>query len=328
MPSRAPTPVVLIVGPTAAGKSRLALALARRFNGEIINADSRQVYRHMNIGTAKPSHDEQTQVRHHLLDIFDPDENFDLASFLSLAHGNIQDIWGRDKLPIVAGGSGQYVWALVEGWRVPVVPPHPHFRRMKLEEAERNGSLSIYQQLQDADPTRAAQLDPRNLRRVIRALEVYHYSQRSDAAPQQKHRPLEKRLIIGLTIEREALYRRIDDRVDRMLASGLVEEVRALAAKGYILGQGPFSSPGYRELGQYLAGEISLDEAVQRTKFQTHRLVRRQYSWFKLRDERIKWLDGAASDLDAQAADLVHEFLSGRSCCGTIGTHLSKGTRQ
>ena len=326
--SPTPTPVLFIVGPTAAGKSRLALALARRFNGEIINADSRQVYRHMDIGTAKPPPDEQAEVRHHLLDIFDPDENFDLASFLSLAHGSIRDIRDRGYLPIVAGGSGQYVWALVEGWRVPEVPPHPLFRRTKLEEAERNGPLSVYQQLQEADPKRAAQLDPQNLRRVIRALEVYQYSQRSESAPQRKHRPLDNRLIIGLTMERDALYRRIDDRVDRMLASGLLEEVRALAAKGYRLGQGPLSSPGYRELGQHLASEISLDEAVQRTKFQTHRLVRRQYSWFKLRDDRINWLDGTADGFENQAADLVYDLLSSRSCYGTIGSHFPEETSQ
>ena len=326
MTSVTTTPVLFVVGPTAAGKSRLALALARRFNGEIINADSRQVYRHMDIGTAKPSSNEQAQVHHHLLDIFDPDENFDLASFLSLARGNIRHIQGRGNLPIVVGGSGQYVWALVEGWRVPEVPPRPDFRQTKLEEAERNGPLSVYQQLLDADPTRADQLDPRNLRRVIRALEVHHYSRCPGAVPQQKRWPLENRLILGLTMEREALYRRIDDRVDQMLASGLVEEVRGLAAKGYRLGQGPLSSPGYRELGQYLAGEISLDEAVQRTKFQTHRLVRRQYSWFKLRDERINWLYGTSKVLETQAADLVHDFLSDRSCYGTIGSKFPEGT--
>ena len=326
MSSPASTPVVLIVGPTASGKSRLALALAHRFNGEIINADSRQVYRHMNIGTAKPPLDEQAQVRHHLLDILDPNDNFDLASFLSLAHASIGDIDHRRKLPLVVGGSGQYVWSLVEGWSVPGVPPHPKFRLKKLEEAERNGSLSVYQQLQEVDPTRAAQLDPRNLRRVIRALEVHHFSRSPDAAFEGKGRPLENRLIIGLTMQREALYRRVDDRVDRMLASGLLEEVRALAEKGHCLGEGPLSSPGYRELGQHLAGEITLEEALQRTKFQTHRLVRRQYAWFKLRDERIKWLDGGAADLENQAADLVSGFLTGRSCCDTIGSNFPEGS--
>ena len=315
------SPIVLIVGPTAAGKSRLAVALARRFNGEIINADSRQVYRFMDIGTAKPTPSEQAKVRHHLLDVLDPDESFALASFLSLAHQSILDIRGRGNLPLVAGGTGQYIWALIEGWRVPVVPPDPSFRRMKLEEVERNGPLSVYQELEEADPTRAAQLDPRNLRRVIRALEVHHHGHSASSDPEQKHRQLEDLLIIGLTMERKALYRRIDDRVDEMLASGLLEEVRELASKGYHLGQAPLSSPGYRELGQYLDGEISLDEAVQRTKFQTHRLVRRQYTWFKLRDKRIKWLDGADSSLDAKATHLVRDFLSGPNRYGTMGSH-------
>ena len=320
------SPVILIVGPTAAGKTSLAIAMAQCFDGEIINADSRQVYRSMDIGTAKPSQAEQSQVRHHLLDILDPDESFGLASFLSMAHESIFDIRGCGKLPFVTGGTGQYIWALIEGWRVPEVPPNPYFRRMKLEEAERDGPLSVYQQLQDADPTRAAKLDPRNLRRVIRALEVHHYSRPADSALEPKHRPLENRLIIGLSMERDALYRCIDDRVDQMLASGLVKEVRCLAGKGYKLGQGPLSSPGYRELGQYLAGEIGLDEAVQRTKYQTHRLARRQYSWFKLRDERINWLDGADAGMEAEASQLVSNFLSDPSRYGTIGSHIPEGT--
>ena len=320
--------VVFIVGPTAAGKSRLALALARRFNGEIINADSRQVYRHMDVGTAKPSPSEQAQVCHHLLDVLDPDQDFDLATFLSLARAGIGDIRDRGRVPVVAGGSGQYVWALVEGWRVPEVAPRPQFRRSKLEEAARNGPLSVYKQLQEADPTRAAQLDPRNLRRVIRALEVCRYGHGSETAPQGDRGALENRLIIGLTMEREALYRRIDQRVDRMLNSGLLEEVRGLAAKGYALGQGPLSSPGYRELGQYLAGEISLDEAVQRTKFRTHRLARRQYTWFKTSDQRIIWLDGKASGLEPRSAGLVDDFLSSRSCYGTISPYFPSGTNR
>ena len=197
----------------------------------------------MDIGTAKPTPAEQAQVCHHLLDVLYPDDSFDLASFLSLAHQSIRDIRDRGNLPLVAGGTGQYIWALIEGWRVPEVPPDPSFRRMKLEEVERNGPLSVYQQLQEADPTRAAQLDPRNLRRVIRALEVHHHGQYSISAAKPKHRQLEDLLIIGLTMERKALYRRIDDRVDQMLASGLLEEVRELASKGYNLGQGPFVQP-------------------------------------------------------------------------------------
>ena len=325
-PNPAASPVVFIVGPTAAGKSRLALALAGRLDGEIINADSRQVYRLMNIGTAKPRPDEQAQVRHHLLDICDVGDEFNLASFLTLARASIQDIRDRSRLPIVAGGSGQYVWALVEGWQVPSAQPHLQFRRDMLEEAHQNGPMSVYERLQLADPARAAQLDPRNLRRVIRALEVHYFRQPSGSTPEQERRPLENALIIGLTMPREQLYQRIDQRVDYMLASGLLEEVRALAAQGHTLGQGPLSSPGYRELGQYVAGEITLDEAVQLTKFQTHRLARRQYTWFKPQDPRINWLDGSDSRLETQAEALVDDFLSSRSLYGKIGPHTSPGT--
>ncbi len=291
------------------GKSRLALELARRFDGEIINADSRQVYRRMDIGTAKPSLQERSLVPHYLFDILDLGENFDVATFVSLAQAAIKDITARGHLPIIAGGTGQYVWALVEGWQVPAVLPDPAFRRQKLQEAERHGPEFVYQQLQTTDPLRAAEIDPRNLRRVIRALEVKR-GLKSGREPEVEPQPLVKSRIIGLTMERQALYRRIDDRVDRMMLSGLEKEVRDLAASGYLLGKGPLSSPGYRELGQYLDGQISLEEAVQRTKFQTHRLVRRQYTWFKPTDSRIQWLNAAAPDLEAQAQRLVEEFLS------------------
>ena len=322
-PKIAASPVVFIVGPTAIGKSRLALALARRFKGEIINADSRQVYRLMDIGTAKPSPAEQEQVSHHLIGIADIGDDFNLASFLSLARSAIEDIRDRSRLPVVAGGSGQYVWGLLEGWQVPSPPPQPQFRRDMLEEAQRNGPMSVFEQLQLADPSRAAQLDPRNLRRVIRALEVHHFRQSSGSNPEQEHRPLESALILGLTMPREALYQRIDQRVDRMLASGLLEEVRGLAAKGHTLGQGPLSSPGYRELGQYMAGETSLDKAVQRTKFQTHRLARRQYTWFKLQDPRINWLDASDPSLGTQAEVLVNDYLSSDGCYDRISPHTS-----
>ncbi|MDP6549379.1 MAG: tRNA (adenosine(37)-N6)-dimethylallyltransferase MiaA [Dehalococcoidia bacterium] len=312
------TPVLFIVGPTAVGKTGLAVALARRLNGEIVNADSRQVYRYMDIGTAKPSPEELAQAPHHLLDIVDPGINFDLASFLSLARGSIQDIRSRVRLPVVAGGSGQYVWALIEGWQVPKVPPDPAFRREKQQEADLHGPMPLYRQLQEADPGRAAQLDPRNVRRVIRALEVCRSPQRAASDLQGRTQPMENVLVIGLTIDREELYQRIDDRVDRMMAAGLLEEVRNLDAMGYRMGQGPLASPGYRELGQHLAGEITLDEAVQRTKYQTHRLARRQHTWFKPDDGRIRWLDASGPGLEASAELLAAELLSGRY--DTIGT--------
>jgi tRNA dimethylallyltransferase len=295
------------------GKTRLAVALAQRFQGEIINADSRQVYRHMDIGTAKPTPEQCSQAPHHLLDIRDPDESFDLGSFLTLARGTLREVRSRGRLPMVVGGTGQYVWALREGWQVPEVAPDPNFRKAKEREAEQEGTLALHRELQGIDPQRARELDPRNLRRVIRALEIYHVTQRRPSDYGKRASPQEQSLLVGLTLDREELYRRIDARVDGMVAEGLVEEARRLADLGYRLGWGSLATPGYREMGQYLAGEITLDEAVQKTKFQTHRLARRQYTWFKVDDPCIHWLDAAAPSLEERATDLVGEFLRGRT---------------
>ena len=311
-----PTPPLLaIVGPTAAGKTGLAVALGRRFGGEIINADSRQVYRHMDVGTAKPTSLEQSRVPHHLLDIADPDNPFSLGTFLTLAREAITEISRRGHQPILAGGTGQYVWALLEGWQVPVVPPDPEFRALKLREAEVKGGGVLYAELRAIDPKRAGELDPRNLRRVIRALEIHRYTgspgftgSPASALAKGRRRPVTA-LILGLTMERATLYQRIDDRVDQMMEQGFLEEVEKLSDMGYRPGQGPLASPGYRELEQCLEGELSLEEAVQRTKYLTHRLARRQYSWFKPEDTRIHWLGGQDPNVEEQAAQLVEEYL-------------------
>lgn len=315
-----------IVGPTATGKTRLAISLACRFNGEIINADSRQVYRYMDIGTAKPTSAEQKQAPHYLLDLLCPDQSFDLGTFLSLSRAAIAEVQGRGRLPLVVGGTGQYIWALLEGWEVPAAPPDPDFRKAKEQEAAQRGALALYQELQEIDPQRAKELDPRNVRRVIRALEIYHTTQRKPSDYRQKSAPGLDSLIIGLTMEREKLYRRIDKRVDQMMKAGLLDEVRNLAGMSFQLGSGPLDSPGYRELGQYLAGKITLDEAVQRTKYQTHQLARRQYTWFKLNDPRIHWLNASNPDLTEQAASLLEGFSSEHPACDTIDSQAA-GTR-
>ena len=308
-------PLLAIVGPTAAGKTSLAVALGRRFGGEIINADSRQVYRYMDVGTAKPTSLEQSRVPHHLLDIVHPDDPFSLGSFLPLARELIPEIRQRGHQPILAGGTGQYVWALLEDWQVPVVPPDPEFRARKLGEAKAQGGGVLHAELRATDPQRAGELDPRNLRRVIRALEINRFngspgfSGSPPSAPAKARRGPVTALILGLTMERARLYQRIDDRVDQMMEQGFLEEVKKLAEMGYQMGRGPLASPGYRELGQYLEGELSLEEAVQRTKYQTHRLARRQYTWFKLDDPRIRWLNGQDPNVDEQGAKLVAEYL-------------------
>ena len=301
-------PVLFIVGPTAVGKTRLAIALAQRLGGEIINADSRQVYRYMDIGTAKPTRAERSQAVHHLVDILNPDESFSLGSFLALARQAIGDIAGRGALPIVAGGSGQYVWALQEGWQTPTVPPDEDLRWEWEEWAAREGGDALYRRLGEVDPARAAELDPRNRRRVIRALEIYQVTGQRPSAYRRAGEPLPNCRIIGLTLEREALYRRIDERVEGMLADGLVEESRDLADRGYRLGERALACPGYRELGQYLEREISLSEAAQRTKFKTHRLARRQYTWFKAEDERIHWLEACQADLEERAVEGIGDW--------------------
>lgn len=302
--------LVCIVGPTAVGKTALAVALARRFGGEIINADSRQAYRGMTIGTAKPTAAEQSQARHHLVDVLAPSESFGLGRFLELAYAALDEIRRRGRLPLVAGGTGQFVWALANGESVPRIPPDPAFRAALEAQSEADGPDALHRQLQQVDPARASAIDPRNVRRVIRALEIHRATgRRPSEFAADAGRPAANPLILGLTLERTALYQRIDDRVDRMLRDGLLEEVAALLEAGYLPGQGPMSSPGYRELGQHLRGEMTLEAAVARTKTQTHRLARRQYTWFKLNDERIRWLDAAAPAVVEPAAAAVAEYL-------------------
>jgi len=286
--------------------------LAERFPVEIINADSRQVYRYMDIGTAKPTAEEQQQVPHHLLELLNPDQDFSLGVFVTRAKSAEEGIRSRGRLPLLVGGTGQYIWALLEGWNVPEIPPDEGFRRAKAREAAEIGSWALHHELEAVDPLRASQIDFRNVRRVIRALEIFHVTGQKPSDISDRTTPVRDSLVIGLTLERRELYARIDRRVDHMMAAGFLDEVRRLAAMGYRLGTGPLDSLGYRELGQYLSAVLSLEEAVQRTKFQTHRLARRQYTWFKLADPRIHWLNAADPALETSAARLVEDYLRQR----------------
>lgn len=283
--------VVAIVGPTAVGKSRLALHLGQIFAGEVVNADSRQVYRFMDIGTAKPTTQERALVPHHLIDIINPDQSFSLALYQDLAYQVISDVQSRGKLPILAGGSGLYVWSVIEGWKVPRLPPNTRLRQSLEEKAAKEGSQVLYTELEKVDPVAARKIGPFNVRRLIRALEVCYETVTPFSQFWQKEPPSWEIQIIGLTLERGELYRRIDARVDRMIEQGLVNEVRLLIEKGYSLALPSLSSLGYREIGKYLHGEITLPEAIQKLKFQTHRFARKQYAWFRLGDRRIHWFD-------------------------------------
>jgi tRNA dimethylallyltransferase len=283
--------LVAIVGPTGVGKSQLALHLARDIDGEIVSADSRQVYRYMDIGTAKPTIDEQAVVSHHLIDIIEPDKDFSLAEYQQLAGDAITDIQYRNKLPLLVGGTGQYVKAVLEGWEIPRVVPDMDFRQ-KLEEQAANGQTEeLYKELTSIDPEAAQKIDPRNIRRVIRALEVSKSSGIPFSQLQKKRKPSFESIIIGLTARRDELYCRIDTRVDKMIDMGLVDEVRKLINTGYRPDLPSMSGIGYRQICAYINGEMSLMAAVESIKFETHRFVRHQYNWFRLNDDKILWFD-------------------------------------
>jgi tRNA dimethylallyltransferase len=283
--------LIVIVGPTGIGKTVLATKLASSLSGEIVNADSRQIYRYMDIGTAKPDPETMTAVKHHLIDIIEPDREFSLAEYQKLAYAAIQDIHARGKLPFLVGGSGLYIWAVLEGWVIPEVSPKLEFRREQEERAEKGQAAELYQELKNIDPVAAGKIDPRNVRRVIRALEVSRFLAQPFSQLQKKRSPPFKSFIIGLTTDRTELYRRADERVDNMIEQGFVDEVRRLLEIGYNLNLPSMSSIGYREIGLYLQGELTLDEAIYKIKVGTHRFIRHQYAWFRLKDERIKWFD-------------------------------------
>lgn len=283
--------LIAIVGPTAIGKTGLALDLAQKLNGIIVNADSRQIYQYMDIGTAKPSIAERSMVPHRLFDIIGPDEDFSIATYQEMAYKTIEDIHKQGKLPFLVGGSGQYVWGVLEGWNIPRVPPNAKIRRDLSNRAKTEGNMAIHRELEEIDPRSAKQIDPRNVRRVIRALEVYQLTGKRFSDLKVKDPPEWDILIIGLTCERTELYRRIDDRVEMMIEDGFVREVRDLLDRGYSLDLSSMSSLGYREIGKYLEGEIDLVDAIDRIKYETHRYARQQYTWFRSDDDRIHWFE-------------------------------------
>ncbi|MFC1929546.1 tRNA (adenosine(37)-N6)-dimethylallyltransferase MiaA [Chloroflexota bacterium] len=300
--------LVSIIGPTGIGKSQLALQLARNFAGEIVSTDSRQIYHYMDIGTAKSTSEELSLIPHHLINIINPDEDFNLSQYQELAYRAIGDIQKRNKLPFLVGGSGLYVWALVEGWKVPQVPPDRQLRYNLEKVAETIGADKLYQELVKTDPDAAQRIDPRNIRRVIRALEVQQKTKVPFPQLQRKKAPPFHTFIIGLTAERAELYRKIDQRVDEMIKKGWVAEVEKLAKMGYDFTLPAMSGIGYRQIGQVLRGELILEDAVQQIKSDTHRFVRHQYAWFQPKDKRIHWFD-IQKQPQAEIAAALTEFL-------------------
>ncbi|MBN1922525.1 MAG: tRNA (adenosine(37)-N6)-dimethylallyltransferase MiaA [Anaerolineae bacterium] len=282
-------PLVAIVGPTAVGKTALAVALAQQFAVEAVSADSRQFYRGMDIGTAKPTPEECAALRHHLIDIADPDATVGLAQFLQLARAAIADIHRRGKLPLLVGGTGQYVRALLQGWQTPDVPPDPELRA-ELERRSQSDPAGLWAQLLALDPGVVDFIDPRNLRRVVRALEVCLKTGIPFSAQRQRLAPPYRVLQFGLTMKREALYARADARVEAMLAAGLLAEVEHLLAAGYGWDLPAMSGLGYIQFRPYFEGRVTLAEVVPRIQLDTHDFIRRQYAWFGLKDPAIIWL--------------------------------------
>jgi len=293
--------LVVLCGPTAVGKTNAAIALAPRLNAEIVCADSRTVYRGMDIGTAKPTPVQRARVPHHLLDIAEPDQVVTLATYRDKAVQVITDLRTRRRVPLLTGGSGLYIRAVVDGLTIPQVPPDAALRA-QMESDERAHPGRLRAKLQRVDPQAAARIHPRNIRRLVRALEVYERTGQAISSLQRTD-PIGAAVQVALTMDREALYSRIDARVDEQLAAGLVAEVEQLLAQGYAPTLPAMRGLGYKEIAEYLQGRVGREEAVRRLKRNTRHFSKRQFTWFR-RDSRIRWLDVTTLTSDQVAEEI------------------------
>ena len=301
-------PLILIVGPTAVGKTELAIQLAEKLNGEIISADSRLFYRGMDIGTAKPSHEEMARVPHYLIDIVNPDETLSLAVFQQKAKEIIADIHARGRLPFLVGGTGQYIRAVAQGWTPPEVTADERLRgeleRMNLER----GVEWLHAKLHFLDPDSAAKIDARNVRRTIRALEVILTTGKKFSDQRGQADSAYRLITIGLIRPREELYQRVDERIDLMFASGLVDEVKKLLAGGYAPTLPSMSAIGYRECISVAKGLLTVDQAKVEMRRLTRSFVRRQANWFKESDPTIQWFkveSGIGKEIEKYIRQLI-----------------------
>ncbi|MFH1347596.1 MAG: tRNA (adenosine(37)-N6)-dimethylallyltransferase MiaA [Candidatus Margulisiibacteriota bacterium] len=290
---------LIILGPTAVGKSELAIKLAKQVNAEIISADSMQVYRGMDIGTAKPTLKERQGIPHHLIDIRNPDEEWTVSDFVEQTNQLTNEIAGRGRLPIIVGGTGLYLWTLLEGYSFPLAPADKTIR----QKLEKKDLAKLYSKLKEVDPQAAEKIHPNDKKRIIRALEVYELTgypisklQRTqNSALRTPHSTL-----IGITMPREELYRRIEERVDQMVENGLIDEVKGLLAKGYAKDLPSFQALGYKEVIEYLDGKWPKEKMIEELKKRTRHFARRQMTWFKRFSAKggsasggnnVKWFD-------------------------------------
>ncbi len=304
--------VVVIVGPTAVGKTKLGIALAKKLGGEIISGDSMQIYKGMDIGTAKVKPDEMDGIPHHLLDIKEPCEPFSVVEFQRLCRALIADISARGRLPIIVGGTGLYIQAAIYDYQFSDAPSDEAYRRALRQLAAEQGVEALHRQLEAVDPESAARIHPRNVRRVIRALEVYHSTGKpfSEWQRGQQKQLLYEAAIIGLTAERSVLYRRINERVDQMIAEGLVDEARALYDRGFRDCQA-VQAIGYKELYDYFDGRVSLEEAVEQLKQNSRRYAKRQLTWFR-NQMPVEWFDMTDAKMFTARVEEIFRYIAGK----------------
>lgn len=308
--------LVAIVGPTAVGKTEISLEVASKLNGEIISCDSMQVYRYMDIGTAKPSPAERARVPHHLIDVVDPDEPFNVAKYQELARAAISDITARGRLPILSGGTGLYMKAVTCDLLFPMEGASWELRKRLLEEAQSLGPGHLHARLAEIDPETARRLHPNDVRRVVRALEVYELT----GTPLSEHisrtsgcKPRYDLVAIGLTRDRARLYQRIDERVNRMIEAGLVEETKRLLSLGYRRTLTSGQALGYREIVDYLMGRATLSETIGLIQRNTRRYAKRQLTWFRA-DPRIIWVDLDRFPSTSEACAEIEALIEGKLC--------------
>ena len=295
-------PLVVLLGPTAVGKTDLVIQLADRLNGEIVSADSRLLYRGMDIGTAKPTPEQRARVPHHLIDVTYPDQAWSLPLFQRAAHEAIKSIQTRGRLPFLVGGTGQYIRAIVNDWQIPKIKPDLQLRQVLENWANEIGFDGLHARLAILDPKAASKIDYRNLRRTIRALEVIFLSGRLFSDQRLYGTSAYNTLQVGISMPRPELYARIDSRIDAMLAAGFVREVNTLLSRGYAPDLPTFSAIGYREIIDHLLGETTLEQAVTIIKRRTRQFVRRQANWFKDDDPQIHWIqagEGSYSEIES-----------------------------
>jgi tRNA dimethylallyltransferase len=305
-------PLVVILGPTAVGKTGVALEVAQALNGEIVGADSRQVYRYMDIGTVKPTPEQRSQVVHHLVDVIDPDDNLSLQRYQTMALQAVADIQQRGRLPLLVGGTGQYITAIVEGWTIPEVPPNEILRAELESFVQAFGAESLHARLRDADPEAAQKIHPNNVRRVIRYLEMIYATGETVATLQRKQPPPYRIYQLGLEMERQALYARSDRRIDQMMELGFLNEVKSLLDRGYSRALPSMSGLGYVQLASHVLDDTPLDDAVETTKAATRDFIKRQMTWFRGHDSGIVWHNVEQSSPN-DLIDLLRAWLEERA---------------